>query len=317
MAVSVAWWLCAAGGVLAQDAKPPLIGWLRIAVPDTESTPGMPLLNALAARGHVQGQTIRLEIRSAEGDPVRFSALAEDLVRAGASIIVAFGPDAARAARAATSTVPIVAVTNFLEEGFSTTIARPVGNLTGVSLLVSEIDPKKLEVLTELVPSVKHVAVLNDASTIAPDRPRVLAEMAAKLGVWLTTVDVRLPTDLETAFQTMSKAGAKAVTINASTMFAGYRAAIGELAQKYRVPAICQWRQMAEAGCLASYGVTQAEMFDLVGDYVDRILKGAKPSELPIVQPRKFELVINQKVARELGLVIPPALLLRADDVIE
>lgn len=293
----------------------PLIGWLRIAVPEQEA--GKPLRQALAAHGLVSGEKIRFEIRSAEGQIERFPALAEALVRDGAKIIVSFGPDATRAAMAATKTIPIVAVSAFVEEGLVSQLSRPAGNLTGVSILVNELDPKKLEVLKELLPETSHVAVLNDAATRIPERPAAMAAAADQLRLKLTTQSVTAPAEFEAAFQSFRAAAATALAINSSTLFATMRSQLGALSSKYRLPAICQWREMVESGCLASYGPTQKEMFELVADYVARVLAGARPESLPIVQPRRFELVINQKVAREMGLTIPQRMLDRADEVIE
>lgn len=302
--------------VVAQERTSlPLVGWLRVAVP--EAVPGNPLINALAQRGLIDGKAIRFEIQNAEGQVARMPALAENLVRDGAKVIIAFGPDATRAAMAATKSIPIVAVAAFAEEGLVDQLSRPAGNLTGVSILVNELDPKKLEVLKELLPDTTHVAVLNDGSTNIPDRPRAMTAVADKIGLKLTPVSVSAPSEFETAFQTFREAGATAVAINASTLFATLRSKIGELSLTYRLPAICQWREMVEVGCFASYGVTQKEMFDLVAAYTAQILAGTKPNELPIVQPRRFELVVNLKIAREMGLTIPPAMLSRADEVIE
>ncbi len=295
--------------------KLPLIGWLRIAVP--EELPGKPLLDALAAHGLTDGHTMRFEIRSAEGRTERMPELAQALVRDGAKIIIAFGPDATRAAIAASNAIPIVAVSAFIEEGLAGSLARPAGNLTGVSILVNELDPKKLEVLKELLPAFSSAGVLNDASTRIPERPGAMAAAAKHLGISLMTVDVTAPPEFEAALAAMVRAGSTAVAINASTLFATTRRQLGELLRKHRVPAVCQWREMTEAGCLASYGPTQKEMFELVANHVARIMAGAAPNSLPIVQPRYIELVINLKVARELGLTIPQRMIERADEVIE
>jgi putative ABC transport system substrate-binding protein len=311
-------WLAATGPCWPQQTvshRIPLVGWLRVTAPDMP--PGKPLRDALAAHGLIDGRDLRLELRLTEGHPERYPELARALVRDGAAIIIAFGFDAVRAAQAASATIPIVAVSNFLDEGLASSMGHPVGNVTGISLLVAELDPKKLEVLKELLPDLQQVGILNDAGTVVPERPRALAMAADKFGLRLTTVDVRTPADLEPAFQQFQREGVGAINILSSTMFAGLRPVLGELSRRYRMPVICQWREMVEAGCFASYGVTQTEMFALVADYVDRILKGTKPSELPIAQPTKFELVINMRVAREIGLTLAPSALQRADQVIE
>ena len=303
------------GPVTAQSKKLPLIGWLRVASP--EQPLGKPLIDALAARGLIDGRDYRLEVRDAKGDVTRMPELARDLVKDRPEIIVAFGPTAALAAKAETSTIPIVAASAFIEEGLALSLARPQGNLTGVSLLVAEIDPKKLEVLKEVIPDTRHVAVLNDSTTRIADRPRVMAAGAATLGLQLTTVEVAGPTEFEAAFGTFRQAGATALVVNASTLFATLRAEIGSLARKYQLPAICQWRSMVEAGCLASYGFPIDELFELIAEQVHKVLNGARPEDLPITQPRRFELVINLKIARELGITIPQRMLDRADQVIE
>ncbi len=303
------------GPVTAQSKKLPLIGWLRVASP--EQPPGKPLIDALAARGLIDGRDYRLEVRDAKGDVTRMPELARNLVKDRPEIIVAFGPTAALAAKAETSTIPIVAASAFIEEGLALSLARPQGNLTGVSLLVAEIDPKKLEVLKEVIPHTRHVAVLNDSTTRIADRARVMAAGAATLGLQLTTVEVAGPTEFEAAFGTFRQAGATALMVNASTLFATLRAEIGSLARKYQLPAICQWRSMVEAGCLASYGFPIDELFELIAEQVHKVLNGARPEDLPITQPRRFELVINLKIARELGITIPQRMLDRADEVIE
>ena len=310
--------ICALAGSAAAQAgasRLPLIGWLRVASP--EPNPGEPLVRELAARGLVEGRDYRLEVRLADGDVARMPELARALVAEQPAIIVAFGPDATRAAREATSTVPIIAATAFVEEGLAASLARPPGNLTGVSMLVSEIDPKKLEVLKELLPSAETVGVLNDKSTRIPDRPRSLAAVASELKLSLTTIDVTSPDEFEAAIRAFKEAGTTALLINASTLFATKRLQLGELLARYRLPAVCQWRAMVEAGCLASYGFPLSELFELIAAQVHRVWQGARPDSLPILQPLRFELAINLKVARELGLTIPPLVLQRADEVIE
>ncbi len=303
-------------GVAQQsNNKLPLIGWLRVASPD--QPPGKPLIHALAARLKIEGRDYRLDVRVANGRVERMPELARSLISEAPSVIVAFGPDATRAAMDVTSTIPIVAATAFVEEGFVASLAQPRGNLTGVSMLVTEIDPKKLEILKAVLPEAQHVAVMNDLSTNIPGRMPAMKSAADKLGIRLTIVDVKTADDFEPAFLTFQKSGATALLINASTLFATLRNRLGELALQYRLPAVCQWRSMVEAGCLASYGFPLDELFELVAEQVAKVLDGARPEALPIVQPRRFELVIDLKVARQLGVTIPPAALIRADEVIE
>lgn len=301
---------------LSQVARePPSIIWLRVFSPELPQ--GEPLRVALARHGAVDGRDYRLSVVSADGQVGRMPALAAQAVEARPSVIVAFGPDALRETRSRTRIIPIVGAAAFLEEGFATTLARPSDNVTGVSLLISELDPKKLEVLRSLLPGVTRIGVLNDASTSVQDRPALLGEAARRLGLTLTVVDVKVPEDFEPAFETLVRAGAGAVNVNASTLFATMRRRIGELSLKHRLPAMCQWRTMVETGCIASYGAPLEEMMDLVAAQVVLVLKGVKPDAIPIMQPRKFELVLNADVARKLGVAIPPSILIRADEVIE
>ena len=298
-------------GAQQPSAEQPLVGWLRISPP---VPPGDKLLpDLLAARGHIAGRTIRFETRSADGEVKRFPALARELVGEGAAVLITNGLPATRAALAETATIPIVAIMDLVGWGFAASMASPGGNVTGVHIHNAELDVKKLEILKELLPTSRHIGVLSDANTPAPP----MDDAARALGLALTTVAVKDPTDFEAAFETFAKASINAVNISSTTLFASSRLALAPILRRHSIPAICEWREMVTSGCLASYGVTQKEMFTLVADHVDRILKGAKPADLPIVQPTRFELVINKRVAREMGLTIQQRVLERADEVIE
>jgi putative tryptophan/tyrosine transport system substrate-binding protein len=293
--------------------NPPLVGWLRMSPP---LPPGDKLLrDLLAARGHIAGRTIRFETRSADNEVKRLPALARELVGEGAAVLITLGIPATRAARDETAAIPIVAVTDLVRWGIAASMASPGGNVTGVHIYNEELDVKKLEILKELLPTSRHIGVLSDAATPYPALP--MDEAARALGLELTTVTVKDPADFEAAFETFAKASVNAVNIRNTTLFASSRLVLAPILRRHSIPAICEWREMAASGCLASYGATQNEMFTLVADYVDRILKGAKPAELPIVQPTRFELVINKTVAREIGLTIQQRMLERADEVME
>jgi putative ABC transport system substrate-binding protein len=186
-----------------------------------------------------------------------------------------------------------------------------------VSILATELDAKRIEVLKELLPHAKRLGVLNDPETSGPGRPRAIADTARRVEIALQVIDVRGPEDLEAAFRAFRAGGVEGVNIVSSAMFFGLRPRLGTLSLAARIPAICQFREMAEAGCFASYGIEFGEFYALYANQIARILKGAKPAELPVMQPSRFELVINLKVAKALGLTIPPAMIGRADRVIE
>jgi putative ABC transport system substrate-binding protein len=301
--------------VQAQDGRLPVVGWLRIAA--TEAQPGEPLRRPLAAKGLVDGTNIHLRNSVADGKAERLPDLAKELVREKAAVIVAFGVAATRAAQAATKTIPIVAVGDFVGEGLVTNMTRPDGNTTGFRIELTDLDVRKLAVLKELLPEAKRLAILNDASIRQPDRPAALAAAGEKLSITLSTYDVRAPADLEPAFQAMQGEGISGVNVISSALFSNVRPLLGELSKKYRIPAVCQWAVMVEAGCLASYGTTLTEMYSVVSDYVARILAGTPVSDLPAQQPKNFELVINAKVASEMRLAVPDAMRSRAARVLE
>jgi putative ABC transport system substrate-binding protein len=318
VAAAFALWLCAAMPAFAQNAgNLPIVGILRINTPDTVEPFATGFKEALAALGLVDGRNIRLEVRLAEGHIERLPELAQSLVRAKASVIVALGNSAIRAAQRATSTIPIVANGNLVDSGLIASLARPGGNTTGVSMLDTELEAKRLEILKEIAPSVRRFALLNARATTVPARVQAIADVAHALGVELQTVDIRLPTDLAPAFASFRAGGTEAINVLSSPILFGSRDELGRLSLTYKLPAICEWRQMAEAGCVASYGYSSSEGWAMLAALTDKMLKGARPGETPAQQPTRFELVINRKVARALGIEIPPAVLGRADEVIE
>jgi ABC-type uncharacterized transport system substrate-binding protein len=326
IAVASAFWLCNVIAVTAQEppANIPVIGWLSPATAESYSqpgagNPGLPLLrNMLANHGLIDGKNVRIDMRLAEGQLGRLPALAEGLVQAGATVILAYGEAAGRAAQAATRTVPIVCVgDDLVDSGLAAGLARPGSNMTGVSILATELDAKKIEVLKEFLPDAKRFGVLNDPATSGRERPQKIADIARRLGIELQTIDIRGPDDLQAAFQALRTGRAEGVNIVSSAMFTGFRRRLGELSLAANIPAICQFRNMVEAGCLASYGITIPNLYALSADQIARLLKGAKPPDLPVIQPDKFELVISEKTAKAMGIPVSPMLLGRADEVIE
>jgi putative ABC transport system substrate-binding protein len=268
--------------------------------------------------GYTEGQNIIFEFRppAREGDP--FENLAADLVRLNVDVIVATAERAIRAARQATSTIPIVMCPSRdpVREGFVTSLARPGGNITGLSILTVELTGKRLEILREIVPKASRVAVLWTPG--GAESPFRAAELAARaMGVELVSLEAAREEDLEKAFEAAAKRRAGALLVLGSPAFFGLRARITDLAQKHRLPGMYWLPSFAHAGGLVVYGPSDTEYYRRAAIYVDRILKGAKPADLPVEQPTKFELIINLKTARALGLTIPLALLLRADQVIE
>jgi putative ABC transport system substrate-binding protein len=293
-------------------AKTPRIGIL---------TPALPLevyRQALRDLVYVEGQSIALEYRSAEGKDERLPALAAELVRLKVDIIVAGGENAIRAAQQATRTIPIVFTvgTDPVGLGLVASLARPGGNTTGVSMNEPEFMGKRLELLKAAVPGITRVAYLWNA---APATARLLQETeraAGALGVQLHPVEVHEPYPFDEAFATMAAAHADAFIMQSSAVFFSRRTQIVDLAARRQLPGLFPDREFAEAGGLMAYGPNIPGVFRRVATYVDKILKGAKPADLPVEEPMKFELVINLKTATALGLTIPPTLLFQADEVI-
>jgi putative ABC transport system substrate-binding protein len=267
--------------------------------------------------GYVDGQNILIEFRLADGKTERLPALAAELVQLKVDAILTFGDPGIRAAQQATRTIPIVGATDDLVgAGLVASLARPSGNTTGVSILASELNVKRLELLKETFPRVSRIAALWDPGS-GTFHLKGLEAAARSLGVELQILEVRRPEDFRRAFEAAKKARVGALNVLASPFLYGHRQTIIDLAAKNRLPAIYQWREMPEAGGLMSYGPTIPELLRLCSAVLDKILKGAKPGDLPIEQPTKFELVINLKTAKALGLKIPQSVLIRADEVIQ
>jgi putative tryptophan/tyrosine transport system substrate-binding protein len=319
-ATALAVWLCTVVASLAQDAaRLPLVTVLQIkTTANIDQTVATMLHDELKALGHIDGKTFRLEFRLAEGDPARLSEMATALVRDKPSVIVASGEAAIRAVQAATHTIPIVANANDLvASGLIASLAKPGGNITGVSMLITELDAKRLEMLKEILPFARRFGVLNDPAAIGTAGLQAIADMARAQGVSLLTVDVHNPAEISSAFESLRDAGVDGVNILSSPLFSGFREQLGGLALAHKLAVICEWRDMAAFGCLASYGTTYRELQVMKAAQIDKMLRGASPADTPVQQPTKFELVLNLKVGREIGVAIPPAILARADEVIE
>jgi len=304
-----------------QAAKIARIGWLSTSPP---MGLGEAFRQGLRDLGYVEGRNVVIEYRFAEGKLERLPALAAELVALKVDVIVAAaGTPPALAAKQATRTVPIVfiAVGDPVTSGLVTSLARPGGNVTGLSGLSPELVGKRLELLTQAVPGVSRVAVLWQPGELGERTEKDMmkgVEVAARaLGVRLQVVEVRRPDDFDRAFSDMTRARAGALTLLGSNMFFNERRRLVDLAANKRLPAVYLSREYVDAGGLMSYGSDLADLFRRAATYVDKILKGAKPGDLPVEQPTKFELVINLKTAKALGLTIPPSLLGRADHVVE
>ena len=300
------------------------IGYLALNLAAGDPRNREAFLQGLRDLGYVERRNLLIDYRDAGGKPERFPALAAELVALKVDVIVtAGGTAAALAAKQATTTLPIVfaAVGDPVAEGLVTSLGRPGGNVSGLSVTSPELIVKSLELLKQAVPGVSRVALLLKPDSM-PDRARkdrleAAAGAAKTLGVRLQVVEARGPEDFDRAFSDMTRARAGALTVLGGAMLFTERRRLVDLAAKNRLPAVYPWREGVDAGGLMSYGPDIADLFRRAATYVDKILKGAKPGDLPVEQPTKFELVINLKTAKALGLTIPPSLLLRADQVIE
>jgi putative tryptophan/tyrosine transport system substrate-binding protein len=303
-----------------QPAKVPRIGYL---VPNLAATPPEAFRQGLRDLGYVEGRNLMIEYRDAEGKFERLPALAAELVALKVDIIVAPNTVGVLAAKQATRTLPIVFATagDPVASGLVTSLARPGGNVTGLSILAPELIGKCLELLKQAVPGVSRVAALWEPGVVGERLDKDMlkrAEVAARaLGVRLQFVEARRPENFDRAFADMTRARAGALTVLGSTMFATERRRLVDLAAKNRLPAVYPWREFVDAGGLMAYGPNIADLFRRAATYVDKILKGAKPGDLPVEQPTKFELIINLRTAKTIGLTIPQSLLLRADEVLQ
>jgi putative ABC transport system substrate-binding protein len=274
---------------------------------------------AMRELGYVEGKNLVIEWRFADGKVERLPDLAAELVRLKVDVIVVAG-SATRAAQKATTTIPIVmgSAGDPVGAGFVASLARPGGNITGLSILSVDLGPKHLEMLRSMVPRLSSVAVLGNPSNSSHAMTlKSIQAPAQKAGVKILRADATTPSEIADAFSMILKEHAGAVIVVPDGLFQQQRHQIAELATKYRVPSISSFREYVESGLLISYGQNLADSYRRAATYVDKILKGAKAGDLPIEQPTKFELVINLRTAKTLGLTIPQALLLRADEVIQ
>jgi putative tryptophan/tyrosine transport system substrate-binding protein len=308
---------------LAAEGQPRPARVARVALLDggnLESQLWQATRDGLRELGYVEGQNLIIEFRSADGHFDRVPELLAELIRLRVDVIVTIGDPVVSAAKQATSTIPIVmaGAGDPVGRGFVASLARPGGNITGVSNLAVALTGKWLELAKEVVPRISRVAILRNGGN--PTHALFWAEAqtsAHGMALTVNSVEVRSPGEFEPAFTSMAQAGVGAVVVLADPMLGSHRMRLAELAAKYRLPSISPFREAAESGGLISYGPSLRANFRRAATYVDQILRGAKPGDLPIQQPTTFELVINLKTAKALGLTIPPSLLQRADQVIE
>jgi putative ABC transport system substrate-binding protein len=316
------------GGLLAAPlaargqppAKIPHIGVLATRSPEAPG-PSAGLEQGLRELGYTEGRNVTIAWRWARGDQKKFPELAAELVRLDVDVIVAANNAAVAAARRATRTIPVVMV--LAEEpvasGFVESLRRPGGNVTGLSSQWADLFSKRLQLLREVAPHVSRVAVLWDPAfgTGSWLLTETKGAAPAALGMRLQLMEIRQPSELEPSFATIARQGNGALLVQGSTMLMSQRTRLSELMLTGRLPGMCTLREYAEAGCLMSYGVDFTGTYRRAAGFVDKILKGAKPADLPVEQPTEFEFVVNLKTAKALGLTIPPSLLQRADQVIE
>jgi putative ABC transport system substrate-binding protein len=309
-----------AGRILnAQQKAIPVIGSLGISSP----RPAAPFVAAfhqgLSDTGYVEGQSVAIDYRGAEGRYDRLPALAADIVGRNVDVIMAWSDVAALAVKSATATIPIVFVAGDpVAVGLVASLAHPGGNLTGVSILTIELIPKRFELLSELVPQAKSIALLVNPNNAYAERViRDVQETARAKGLQLHILTAGTEGEFQTAFASLVQLQAGALLVSPDTFFVSRREQLAALAARSEVPAIYEWREFTTAGGLISYGTSLIGIYRQAGIYVGKILKGAKPTDLPVERPTKFELVINLKTAKALGLTVPQSILIRANKVIE
>ena len=311
--------VCCTGVGAQERAKIPRIGFLSATSPSIISTRVAAFRQGLRELGYMEAKNIVVEYRFAEGKVDRLRNLAAELVRLGVEVIVTAGPTVTRPVKEVTSTIPIVMAFDDdpVGSGFVASLARPGGNITGLSILAPEITGKQLELLKEIIPRLSRLAVLGSSNRAGTAQALKETELAAgAFGVQVQYLDILGPTDIETAFREASKGRAEAVLVLQSAIINNHRKQIADLATKNRLPAIYNVPEFVRVNGLMTYGVSIDDLHRRVATYVDKILKGAKPADLPVEQPTKFELVINLKTAKQIGLTIPPNVLARADRVI-
>ena len=319
-AIVVALMLCGARAEAQQPKKVPRIGFLNATSPSAVSARIEAFQQGLRELGYVEGKNIVIEYRYAEGKPDRLPALAAELVRLQVDVIVTAGATDTRAAKQATATIPIVMAQDNdpVGSGFVASLARPGGNITGLANVSPEVSGKRLELLKESVSKLSRVAVLGNATN--PGNAQALRETedaARALGLKLQYLEVQSPDGLETALKAAAKERSQALITLQNPVASTHRTRLVELVAKSRLPAMYFNKGFVESGGLMSYGVNVDDLNRRAATYVDKILKGRKPADLPVEQPTKFEFVINLKAAKQIGLTIPPNVLARADRVIK
>jgi putative ABC transport system substrate-binding protein len=311
----------AADAIAQPEGRVPRIGNLSIGGDPGRASPLWgAFLEELKALGYTEGRNVLIERRLAGGDHQRLPGLVRDLARLGLDVVVTTGPTETLAVRRALPTTPIVMVVvpDPVAAGLVASLARPGGSVTGLSAVSQDLRGKGLQLFKEAVPRLTHVALLlNPGNPVRDATLRGATRDARSLGLRLQAFDARKSEDLEGAFTRMVHEGVGGVVVPIDGTFFSQRARIAELAARQRLPAMYDWREFVEAGGLMSYGPVISDLFRRAAVYVDRILKGAKPADLPVQEPTKFELVVNLRAARGLGLTIPPTILLRADRVLE
>jgi len=279
-----------------------------------------PFRHALQELGYIEGQNLVIEARLASGKIDRLPALAADLVRVRVDMIAAVSPPAIQAAKDATTTIPVVMAFSSIDpvhSGFVESLARPGRNITGVAMIADELSGKRLALLREVLPRAARLALLAQTHhSSAVSQANAAREAARSLGIGLDVIEVRDSRDYDTALATVARRSPGLFVLTNPTFFDD-RGRLAMLAAKHQVPTLCEWREMTEAGCLMSYGPNILDLYRRVATYVDRTARGAPPAGLPVEQPTKFELVINMKTAKALGLEIPPSVLQRADQIIQ
>jgi putative ABC transport system substrate-binding protein len=312
--------LTAARGLRAQQKAMPVIGVLSSDSPGPAAANVAALRHGLSETSYVEGQNLAIEYRWAEGRYDRLPALAADLVGRNVDVIVTSGATGIAAAKGATSTIPIVFLGGGdpVAAGLVASLARPGGNLTGFSIFGFELNPKRLELLSDLVPQAHVIALLVNPNQASTERQiKDVQEAGGTKGVQLRILRADTESDIDLAFASLIQLQADALLVGSDPFLFSRRAQLVALAARHAVPAIYEWREFAAAGGLISYGTSLADMYRQAGAYVGRILAGARAADLPVQQPTKFELVVNLKTAKELGLTVPPSILARADEVIE
>jgi putative ABC transport system substrate-binding protein len=302
------------------ERKVARIGVLMVGAPSAARTYIEGFEQGLRALGYRKDENVTVEYRYAEGTVDEFRSAAEDFVHAQVDVIVAWGTSATTGAKEATRVVPIIAVAvgDPVGTALIASLTRPGGNITGLSNMSAELSAKQLSLLKELLPLVTRVAVLrNPTNPVSEPQLKCTALAARPLHMQLYVIDVRVPDELDSAFSAATKQKVGAMMVLADPMFLSHRARIADLALRSRLPTTFNWRQYAEAGGLVAYGPSVEEMWRRAPTFVDKVLRGTKPADLPFEQPTKFELVINIKTVKTLGLTVPPSLLLQVDRVIE